>query len=249
MERFQANRLGVCLAAACLLAVPSCKNSGERGASEAAAWVDSPTSGAKSGTMLKFNQLGVEFEVPDTLYVFRNCGESAHTKDDATNWIPIVSCSSGASGDFEFGDAEEEEDPFAEEEYEDASGAEEIDITFFVTKKTRPIDERSVTWFKNKYKQAGLSVDEIAYQSDYQKKAGIYTRLHVMDTSTNTPTREIIQFMFPRKDVVFIARMEYPFGDSRSMDKDWQYILWNFNWLGEGSGADEAPADGTEDEA
>jgi hypothetical protein len=34
--------------------------------------------------------------------------------------------------------------------------------------------------------------------------------------------------------------MEYPFGDTRSVDKDWQYILWNFNWLGEGSGSDDA---------
>jgi|GEM_PF-1234922 len=247
MERFQAYRLGAGLAAVCLLAVPSCKNTGDKGTSSAAAWVDSPTSGSKSGSKLSFNQLGVEFDIPDTLYVFRNCGEAAHSPDGSTKWIPIVTCRSGSAGDFEFGDADEEEDPFAEEEYEDESGAEDIDITFFVTKKTRPIDERSVTWFKNKYKQAGLEVDEIAYQSDYQKKAGIYTRLHVMDTSTNTPTREIVQFMFPRQDVVFIARMEYPFGDTRSVDKDWQYILWNFNWLGQGDAA-EAPAEGGDDE-
>jgi hypothetical protein len=240
MERFQANCLGVSLAALCLVAVPSCKNGGGKGSSEAAAWVDSPTSGAKNGATISFSQLGVEFETPDTLYVFKNCGEASHSPDDATKWIPIVTCRSGSAGDFEFGDADEEEDPFAEEEMDDASGAEDIDITFFVTKKTRPLDERSVTWFKNKYKQAGLSVDEIAYQSDYQKKAGIYTRLHVMDPSTNTPTREIVQFMFPRNDVVFVARMEYPFGDTRSVDKDWQYILWNFNWLGEGSGSDDA---------
>mgnify|MGYP006921739875 CR=1 FL=1 len=36
------------------------------------------------------------------------------------------------------------------------------------------------------------------------------------------PTREIVQFMFPREDVVFIARMEYPFGETRSVDADWQ---------------------------
>ncbi len=248
MERFQANRLGVCLATVCLLAVPSCNKGGGKGASEAAAWVDSPSSGAKSGSMLSFSQLGVEFEIPDTLYVFKNCGEAAHSPDGTTKWIPVVTCRSGSAGDFEFGDAEDEEDPFAEEEYEDESGAEAIDLTFFVTKKTRPIDERSVTWFKNKYKQAGLEVDEIAYQSDYQKKAGIYTRLHIMDTSTNTPTREIVQFMFPRGQVVFIARMEYPFGETRSVDKDWQYILWNFNWLGQGGGGDEPPAEGDDEE-
>ncbi|MEM6289961.1 MAG: hypothetical protein AAGA54_01810 [Myxococcota bacterium] len=243
MERFQANRLGVfVVAGACLLGANACKNGTTKGSSEAAAWIDSPTSGSKSGSVLKFAQLGVEFEVPDTLYVFRDCGEASHTPDSSTKWIPIVTCRSGSSGDFEFGDADEEEDPFAEEEYEDESGAEAIDMTFYVTKKTRPLDERSVTWFENKYKQAGLDVDEIAYQSDYQKKAGIYTKLHIVDDATGNPTREIIQFMFPREDVVFVARMEYPFGDTRSVDKDWQYILWNFNWLGEGSGAD-APAD------
>lgn len=248
MERFQANRLGVSLAALCLLAVPACKNNGGGGTSEAAAWVDSPSSGATAGAKISFSQLGVEFDIPDTLYVFRNCGEASHSPDSTTKWIPVVTCRSGSEGDFEFGDADDEEDPFAEEEYEDESGAEAIDLTFFVTKKTRPIDERSVTWFKNKYKQAGLAVDEIAFQSDYQKKQGIYSRLHVMDTNTNTPTREIVQFMFPRGEVVFIARMEYPFGDTRSIDKDWQYILWNFNWLGQGDAA-EAPAGEDGDDA
>ncbi len=246
MERFQANRLGLCLAAAFLLAVPACKNSGGKGDSNAAAWIDNPSSGSKQGSKLSFSQLGVEFEIPDTLYVFRNCGEASHSPDSATKWIPVVTCRSGSSGDFEFGDEEEEEDPFAEEEYEDASGAEAIDLTFYVTKKTRPLDERSVTWFKNKYKQAGLTVDELAYQSDYHKKAGIFARLHVMDSSTNTPTREIVQFMFPRHDVVFVARMEYPFGETRSVAKDWDYIMWNFNWLGEGS-KNDAPAESDED--
>ena len=235
------------LAAACALGASACKNGGAKGSSEAAAWIDSPSNGSKSGMNLKFQQLGVEFETPDTLYVFKNCGEASHTPDGSTKWIPVVTCASGSSGDFEFGDASEEEDPFAEEEYEDDSGAESIDLTFFVTKKTRPIDERSVTWFENKYKQAGLVVDELAFQSDYQKKAGIYARLHVIDDSTGNPTREIVQFMFPRQDVVFIARMEYPFGDSRSVDKDWQYILWNFNWAGEGSASDE-PAEGGDDQ-
>jgi hypothetical protein len=24
--------------------------------------------------------------------------------------------------------------------------------------------------------------------------------------------------------------MQYPFGDSRSIDQDWKYILWNFEF-------------------
>ena len=243
MERFQANRLGICLAAVCLAAVPACKKGG-KGTTPAEAWVDDPSAGSKSGRTISFSQLGVEFEIPDTLYVFRDCGEAAHSPDSSTKWIPVVTCRTESGGDFDFGDAEDEEDPFAEEEYEDQSGAESLELTIFVTDKTRPIDERSVTWFKNKYKQAGLSVDEIAYQSDYQKKAGIFTRLHVMDDATNTPTREIQQFMFPRDNVVFIARMEYPFGETRSVNKDWEYILWNFEWMGAGGAAEASDAEG-----
>ena len=119
MERFQAKSLGVCLAVACLLVLPSCKNKGERGATAAAAWVDNPSYGSKSGKTLSFSQLGVEFETPDTLYVFQNCGEASHSPDSTTKWIPIVTCRSGSSGDFEFGAESEEEDPFAEDEIED----------------------------------------------------------------------------------------------------------------------------------
>ena len=127
----------------------------------------------------------------------------------------------------------EEEDDFFEsddsyDEYDDSS-AEEIDLTFFVTHKTRPMDERTVTWFENQYKQQGLDVEEISYQHDYNKKEGIYFKLHIMDRETNTPTREIIQFMFPKGDVIFIARMEYPFGESRSVDTDWNKLLWGFD--------------------
>ena len=104
-----------------------------------------------------------------------------------------------------------------------------IDLTVFVTHRTRPLDERAIAWFENMYKQNGFAVDEISFQHDYQKKSGIYTKLHIIDPNTGTPTREIVQFMFPREDVVFIARMEYPFGETRSVEQDWKYILWNFD--------------------
>ena len=60
--------------------------------------------------------------------------------------------------------------------------------------------------------------------------SGIYAKLHVVEQGETAPTREIIRFMFPRKDVVFIAQMEYPFGETRSIDQDWKYILWNFEF-------------------
>ncbi len=184
-------------------------------------WINSPTSGTKTDAGIAFAQLGVDFEFPETLYVFKNCGEASHSPNE-NQWVGVISCSSEGSV------SEDDEDPFAEDEYAE-DGAEPIDLTFYVAKKGRPLDERAVTWFESQYVQAGLDVDEISYQGDLQKKSGIYAKLHVMDDSTGTPTREIIQFMFPKDDVVFIAKMEYPFGETRSVDADWKYLLWNFN--------------------
>lgn len=223
----------VLVAAAIAAMGAGCKGEGKK-KSEASAWIDSPSSGTKNGEKLVFPQLGVQFERPTTLYVFKNCGEASHSMDGALQWVPVVTCSSTDSGSF--GEDEEEADPFAEEEAAE-DGAEPIDLTFYVTRKTRPLDERAVSWFENQYKQQGIDVDEISFQHDYNKKQGLYFKLHVMDASTNTPTREIIQFMFPRDDVVFIARMEYPFGESRSVDADWNRLLWNFDWAGAGTPA------------
>lgn len=221
-----------------------CKKGGTRGKSQAARWMDSPSAGSKQGEKITIPDLGVSFEIPETLYVYRDCGEANHTPEGAEGWIPIITCRSTSGDGFAgFGEEEEEADPFAEDEIAEASGAELINLTVYVAKKTRPLDERSVTWFENQYKQAGLDVDEISYQPDYQKKSGIYTRLHVMNDETGTPEREIVQFYFPYQDVVFIAKTEYPFGDTRAIDKDWQYILWNFDLGAAAGAADAAPAE------
>ncbi|MBC8070044.1 MAG: hypothetical protein IAG13_17025 [Deltaproteobacteria bacterium] len=220
------------LSALCAISVASCKK--ERGQSSAAEWIENPTSGTKSGETITFASLGVKFAKPDTLYVYKQCGEASHAPEGDHGWVPIITCNS--TGDDAFGGGEGEaaadeegEDPFASEDIEEATGVEDINVTFYVTKKTRPLDERAVQWFESQFKQAGLSVDEISFQHDFQKKSGIYAKLHVTDGST--PTREIVQFMFPRNDVVFIARMEYPFGDKRSIEQDWKYLLWNFEWV------------------
>lgn len=225
------SRLGVlALGVMCALPLAACgKNGkGKRGGSEMANWIDSPSKGTQKGNVIQIPPLEVEFEIPETLYVFKNCGEANHSPDGANReWIPVLVCNSTA--DDVFGEDEGEEDYFADDEAADA-GAEPIELTFYVTKKTRPIDERAVTWFEGQFKQAGLGVSDISYQHEYHKKAGIYAKLHVIDGSTGEPEREIVQFMFPRQDVVFIARMEYPFGETRSVDQDWQYILWNFDF-------------------
>lgn len=220
-SRFSALALGV------LCALPlACSKGGGRGKSEMAKWVDAPSSGTTSGKIIEIDPLQVKFEIPETLYVFRNCGEASHTRSGGNDWVPVVTCTSTADDVFDSG--EEEEDYFADEEAASA-GAEPIDLTFYVTKKTRPIDERAVTWFEGQFKQAGLSVNEISYQHEYNKKAGIYAKLHLTN-SNGEPEREIVQFMFPREDVVFIAKMEYPFGETRSVEQDWQYIMWNFDF-------------------
>jgi hypothetical protein len=215
------------LCALCALPLTGCNKGGRRGQSELSKWVDQPTKGAADGNVIKIPGLGVEFERPETLYVFKNCGEASHTPDSFNReWIPVITCNS-SSGDV-FGGGEEGDDPFADDDAA-ADGAEPIELTFYVTKKTRPIDERAVTWFEGQFRQAGLEVADISYQHEYHKKAGIYAKLRVMDGGE--PTREVIQFMFPREDVVFIARMEYPFGESRSVDADWQAILWYFDFV------------------
>jgi hypothetical protein len=201
----------------------------DRGKSAAAKWMDSPSAGTKDGSVITIAPLGVKFEIPDTLYVFKSCSEAAHTPEGDHGWIPVVTCRSTAAD--AFGGGEESSDEFANDDAEEASGVEEISINFYVTKKTRPLDERAVSWFENQFKQAGLGVDEISYQHEFQKKSGIYAKLHVTDSEGVAPQREIIQFMFPRQDVVFIARMEYPFGEKRSVEQDWKYILWNFEFL------------------
>lgn len=222
----------------CAMPLAGCGKNGKkggRGGSEMAQWIDSPTRGTKQGNVIAIAPLQLKFEIPETLYVFKNCGEANHSPDSGISreWIPVLVCNS--TTDDVFGEDEGEEDYFAEDEAASA-GAEPIELTFYVTKKTRPIDERAVTWFEGQFKQAGLGVSDISYQHEYHKKAGIYAKLHVIDGSTGEPEREIIQFMFPREDVVFIARMEYPFGETRSVDQDWQYIMWNFDFAAPAAG-------------
>ncbi len=228
-NRLARHTLSLAVASLCALGIAACRNA-DRDRSSASQWVDSPKNGQKKGNVIEFQDLGVKFETPDTLYVYRSCTEASHTPEGEHKWIPIISCSSVNAETFGKGE-DGEEDPFAGEDLEEASGVETINVTFYVTHKTRPLDERAVSWFENQFKSAGLSVDDISYQHDFQKKTGIYAKLHVTEGDSPTPTREIIQFMFPHKDVVFIARMEYPFGETRSVDQDWKYLLWNFDWL------------------
>lgn len=178
--------------------------------SSARRWIDAPTTGSTSEGWIKIPSLGVSFEIPETRYVFKDCGETLHTPEGTEDWIPLIRCSSQVR------------------EEEGSVASEQIHLTFYITEKTRPIDERAIAFYRNQYKQAGFEVQEMSYNEDYLRKRGIYTVLHVPVSDQIGAQQEIVQFMFPEEDVLFIARMEYPFGDTRSVANDWQSIVWNF---------------------
>lgn len=185
--------------------------------SPARQWIDNPTSGKREGNFIKIPQIGLEFEIPDTLYVFKHCEESAHTTSDSPEktWVEVVSCASGGSvsrSDEDLGASSSDE-------------SEPIALTFYLAPKERPVDERAVAYYRNYYQEKGLNIEDLAFNDDYFDKTGIYAKLHVMDESGTNAVREIQQFMFPYGDVVFIARMEYPFGETRAVNQDWKSIM------------------------
>lgn len=186
--------------------------------SEARQWIDDPSSGKKEGNIIKIPQIGLEFEIPDTLYVFKNCEETGHSKGELESnkeWVTVVSCSSGgavSSSDEDLGASA----PSGE--------SEPIALTFYLAPKERPVDERAVAFYRNQYQEQGLSIEDLSFNDGYFDKTGIYAKLQVVDESGNA-TREIQQFMFPYGDVMYIARMEYPFGDTRAIAQDWKAIM------------------------
>jgi hypothetical protein len=241
VSRFSISLLtGAC---ALTLLVGGCAGGDGNRQSELAKWMENPTSAEKLGDKLYWPALGVTFEKPDTLYVFKECSESSHSPD-ANGWIPIMVCSAVPQSGGEGGEYDEYAEPEA--------GAELISMTFSLTEKSRPLDERTVGWFENQYKEAGFEVDDLSFQHDYQNKSGIYAKLQMLDNS-GSPTREVLQYMFPKRDVVFIARIEYAFGDARAIQNDWKYLLWNFDIdpdLSEDDGAadeEAAPEQGESD--
>jgi len=184
--------------------------------SEARKWIDNPSSGKKDGNFIKIPQIGLEFEIPDTLYVFKNCEETGHSKGELESnkgWVTVASCSST-------GTTASDEDLGASS----SSDSEMIALTFYLAPKERPVDERAVAFYRNEYQEAGLSIEDLSFNDDYFDKTGIYAKLQVMDDSGNA-VREIQQFMFPYGDVLYVARMEYPYGDTRAIQQDWKAIM------------------------
>lgn len=211
--------LALAVAAGSLTAAGCGGSSSRRKGKQSAArqWIDNPTSGKKEGNTIKIPQIGLEFEIPDTLYVFKNCEETGHSKGELESnpgWVTVASCSSGgavSSSDEDLGASA-------------SSDSEAIALTFYLAPKERPVDERAVAYYRNQYQEAGLSIEDLSFNDGYFDKTGIYAKLQVTDESGNA-TREIQQFMFPYGDVLYIARTEYPYGDTRAIQQDWKAIM------------------------
>jgi hypothetical protein len=199
-------------------ALTACKGGGGyRGGkkSPARAVARRPVERREDGQQVQVGAAATEFEIPDTLYVFKNCEEDGHSPEgeDQVGAAGRVRVDGAAASD------------------EDGVGrplratADAIALTFYLAPKERPVDERAVAYFTNEYKEAGLKVEELAYNDDYFSKNGIFAKLQVMDESGTNAVREIQQFMWPIDDVLFIARMEYPYGDTRAIQQDWKAIM------------------------
>lgn len=209
--------LALAVAAGSVMTSSGCASSGSRrkGQSEARKWIDNPTSGKRENNFIKIPQIGLEFEIPDTLYVFKNCEEASHTTSDSPEkgWVAVVSCTSA-------GVASSDEDLGASSD----SDSEMIALNFYLAPKERPVDERAVAYYRNQYQQAGLNIEDLSFNDGYFDKTGIFAKLQVVDETGNA-VREIQQFMFPYGDVMYIARTEYPFGDTRAIQQDWKSIM------------------------
>lgn len=205
----------------------ACKKNGggSKKKSERLRWVERPTTGSanESGKIIKIPQLAVTFHTPDVLYVYKECAEAIHTPDGPEKtWIPVITCTSP------FGDDDEED--WESDEEDEEYGAE---LTIYaVPKEGMLISERATTSYETQYRSAGFDVDEIQYFDEYLSKPGrrgIEILVHTLDSETGYPEREIRRFLFPVGDVVFIAHIDYPYGDDRSgINSDWERILWNF---------------------
>ncbi|MCA9685463.1 MAG: hypothetical protein KC457_25015 [Myxococcales bacterium] len=202
-----------------------------KGKSDRLRWVEKPTTGSKDGKIIKIPGLAVQFDIPDVLYVYKNCEEAGHSPEGPDkNWIPVLTCSSPFRGG---GDSDS--DSWDSEDDDSDSGSGGAELTIYVTDKADMlISERAVTSYTTQYRQAGFEVDQIQYFDEYLAKPGrrgIEILVHTLDSETGYPEREIRRFMFPRDDVLFIAHIDYPYGDDRSgINSDWERILWYFEF-------------------
>ncbi len=214
----------LCFGAGAFAATGCDKNGGgSRKSDFRASWVKKPTKGVTKGGVIELADLGVTFHTPETLYVYKQCGEASHTPDSSdSDWVPVIRCT-------------EEDDPDQDELAEDA---ETLNLTIYATTKDTVVNERAVAIFEEKYRQMGYEVETVDYYDEYMNKPGrrgILAEYHTIDRESGYPDREVRRFMFPKGDVLFIASVDFPYGDDRSgINADWQRILWNFQFAEDG---------------
>lgn len=212
----------IALMATAGLGLSACKKDGSasKKKSDRLRWLNKPTTGTteKDGKIIKIPGIDITFYTPDVLYVYKNCVEASHAPEGPdAKWVPVVRCTS----------------PF--EESSDDSDDEEAGsrvLTIFVTDKSNMIiNERSTASYQLQYEQSGFEVDSLNYFDEYLSKPGrrgIEVVAHTIDSDSGYPDQEIRRFMFPVGDVVFIAHVDYPYGQDRSgINSDWERILWN----------------------
>jgi len=214
------------------LGLTACKKGSSGGKkSDRLRWVNKPITGTteNDGKLIKIPGLAVDFYLPDTLYVYKQCAEATHKPGGPDQeWIPVIRCTSP------FDDAEGEDDW-----EDDEGGTEERTLTIYVTdKEGMIINERSTASYKLQYEQNGFEVDSINYFEEYLAKPGrrgIEVIAHTVDPETGYPDHEIRRFMFPKDDVVFIGHIDYEYGADRSgINSDWERIMWNFQYQEDG---------------
>ncbi|PRP96152.1 hypothetical protein ENSA7_69660 [Enhygromyxa salina] len=226
----------IALMATAGLSLTACKKDGggSKKKSERARWLNKPTTGTteKDGKIIKIPGIEITFYTPDVLYVYKDCVEASHAPEGPdAKWIPLVRCSSP------FEESSSDSDWDSDDEDEDEGGSRVL--TIFVTDKSDMIiNERSTASYKLQYEQAGFQVDSLNYFDEYLSKPGrrgIEVVAHTVDSDTGYPDQEIRRFMFPKDDVVFIAHVDYPYGQDRSgINSDWERILWNLQFNEDG---------------
>ena len=208
--------------------------------SERLRWVNKPTTGTADakGKTITIPGIGIEFYTPDTLYVYKECVEAAHSPEGPdAKWIPVIRCTSTyEDSDDDDDDWDDEDDD--EDEGEDMGGDRVMTI-FASDKDDMIINERSTASYKLQYEQAGFEVTSMNYFEEYLAKPGrrgIEVIAHTIDSDSGYPDREIRRFMFPVGDVVFIAHVDYEYGADRSgINSDWERIVWNFQLAEDGA--------------
>lgn len=219
------------------LGLTACKKGGggSKKKSDRLRWVNKPTSGTSEngGKVIHVPGIAIDFYVPDVLYVYKDCKEASHSPEGPDKeWIPVIRCTSPFEG------SGSDEDDWESDDEDEDGGEERIMTIYAANKDDMIINERSTASYKLQYEQAGFEVESLNYFDEYLAKPGrrgIEVIAHTVDSNTGYPDREIRRFMFPKGDVVFIAHVDYDYGDDRSgINSDWERILWNFQYQEDG---------------